>query len=164
MALQKCHECSVQVSDTAKACPQCGAKIKKPTSRWVIGVAGLIIIFTAKAVLDPDPTIEKPAAPAKTAEQIAAGAKKEAEFQKVVAGAYILKQGMKNPVSFKLESATMMADGSICYEYRSTNSFNAVVPGRYVMAPKNSGDSAASWNKYCGGKSGTDYTSARQAL
>lgn len=164
MALQKCHECSAQVSDNAKACPQCGAKIKKPTSRWVIGLAGLIVIFTAKAMLDPGPTTDKPAVPAKSAEQIAAGAKKEAEFQKVVAGAHILKQGMKNPDSFKLESAAMMADGSICYEYRSTNSFNAVVPGRYVVAPKNSGESAASWNKYCGGKSGTDYTSARQAL
>lgn len=97
-------------------------------------------------------------------EQTAAKAKKEAEFQRVVMGAYLLKQRMKNPDSFKLESAAMMADGSICYEYRSTNSFNAVVPGRYVVAPKNSGESAASWNKYCGGKSGTDYTSARQAL
>ena len=121
------------------------------------------IVWMVNAVT-PSDSMPVKKAPTQTPEKIAAKEKKEGEFQKVVAGAYILKQGMKNPDSFKLESAAMMADGSICYEYRSTNSFNAVVPGRYVMAPKNSGDSAASWNKYCGGKSGTDYTSARQAL
>jgi len=29
MALKKCHECGQQVSTSAKACPRCGAKVKK---------------------------------------------------------------------------------------------------------------------------------------
>lgn len=30
MALTKCHECGNDVSTQAKACPKCGAKVKKP--------------------------------------------------------------------------------------------------------------------------------------
>lgn len=99
-----------------------------------------------------------------TPEQKATKLKKETEFQRVVLGAILLKTRMKNPDSFKLETATMMKSGFICYEYRATNSFNAVVPGTFVVASKVASQEAKDWNKYCAGQSGTDYTSARQAL
>lgn len=102
--------------------------------------------------------------PVLTAEQIAAKAKTEADFQTVVMGAKVLKNSMKNPASFELESALQLADGTVCYRYRSTNSFNAVVPGVYIMRSTSGSTTASDWNKYCAGKTGTDQTHARQAL
>lgn len=39
MALLACHECQGQVSDEAKVCPHCGAKVKKPAGEGGNGVA-----------------------------------------------------------------------------------------------------------------------------
>ncbi|ENX22472.1 hypothetical protein F892_01714 [Acinetobacter vivianii] len=49
MALINCKECGVQVSTQAKACPNCGAKVKKPTSifTWIILVIVVFGIFAA---------------------------------------------------------------------------------------------------------------------
>lgn len=107
-----------------------------------------------------------PAPPAITAtpEQDAVKLKKEAEFQRVVLGAKLLKSAAKNPDSFQLTSAVLMADGAICYEYRATNSFNAVVPGVFVLTSGQASKESADWNRHCAGKNGTNYTSARQAL
>ena len=44
MALLECKDCSNLVSDSAKACPQCGAKI--PKTKWWLW-APLAIIFVA---------------------------------------------------------------------------------------------------------------------
>lgn len=47
MALTKCKECGNDVSTTAKACPKCGAKVKKPTSlamKVLLGVLGFGIV------------------------------------------------------------------------------------------------------------------------
>lgn len=89
---------------------------------------------------------------------------KEAQFRTVVAGARWLKQNMHNPASFELVSATMIDDKAICYEYRGTNSFNAIVLNRRVITDNvNSGD-RKEWNKHCAGKSGTDFTHARRAI
>lgn len=162
MALAKCHECGHQVSTDAKACPQCGAKIKQPTSRFTILIVGLICIGFAKFIFDPEPS--PPPVAEQTPEQAAAKLKKEAEFQRVVIGAKALKQAAKNPDSFKLTSAALMESGAICYEYRATNSFNAVTPGKFVVSKNGGSAEAAAWNKHCGGKSGTDYSYARQAL
>lgn len=175
MALIKCHECGNQVSTDAKTCPQCGAKIRKRHSKgqWLlIGLATVgIVSCIAKTQGNTDRrTNELSAAEAKKSpEQKTAEAaeklKKEAEFQRVVAGAKVIKQGTKNPDSFNLNSATLMADGSICYEYRATNSFNAVVPGKLVITKNNkTTQKGRDWNKFCGGKTGTDYSHARQAI
>jgi DNA-directed RNA polymerase subunit RPC12/RpoP len=47
MSLLKCHECSNEVSSEAKACPKCGAKVKKPTSliaKIVLALLGVAIL------------------------------------------------------------------------------------------------------------------------
>ncbi|ENX60732.1 conserved hypothetical protein [Acinetobacter proteolyticus] len=51
MALINCKECGVQVSTQAKACPSCGAKVKKPTSvlTWII--LGLVVFGVFGAML-----------------------------------------------------------------------------------------------------------------
>ena len=46
MAIQKCHECGKDVSTTAKACPNCGASVKKPLLQRNIGCLGGIVIIS----------------------------------------------------------------------------------------------------------------------
>lgn len=46
MALQKCHECGKDISDEAKSCPSCGAKVKKvkkPVGPLGIAFCGLLL-------------------------------------------------------------------------------------------------------------------------
>ncbi len=72
MALIKCKECGAEVSSSAKACPKCGAKVKRP-----IGAAGVLVaiaiggfaylMFPAKEIVSatssavgPSPSNESP--------------------------------------------------------------------------------------------------------
>jgi hypothetical protein len=44
MAMTKCRECSAEISDSAKACPKCGAKV--PRTKWWLWIPlGLIVAF-----------------------------------------------------------------------------------------------------------------------
>lgn len=90
---------------------------------------------------------------------------KEARFRLGMVYARALKKAMKNPDSFKLEQALRMADGTFCFQYRATNSFNAIVPGQAFVGSKGksgvsdgSGRFASQWNRYCGGKSGDNFS------
>lgn len=130
--LIKCKECGKETSDTAKACPNCGAAVPKGTSTftWVIGgfmavMFGIYITGQAGGLGPPkaDPT----------AEQAAATKKADAELRAILSALAGLKQSVKNPKSFDLESLVEFPGGSACFEYRATNSFNAVVPGRAVF-------------------------------
>src|SRR5262249_4993740 len=58
----------------------------------------------------------------------------EARWRRDVLAIRQLRSNMKNPDSFKLEEALRMDDGTLCLTYRATNSFNAIVPGRAVIA------------------------------
>lgn len=46
-----------------------------------------------------------------------------------------IKAATKNPASFHLESFVIFDGGATCYEFRGTNSFNAIVPGRALYLP-----------------------------
>ena len=174
MALVKCQECGNQISTDAKACPQCGAKARPAHSKgqWLfIGLATIgIVSCIAKSQTDTEQSaaalsaVESQKSPEQRLAEKAQKAKSEAEFQSVVKGAKMLKSSMKNPDSFKLNSAIKMDDGTICYQYRSTNSFNAIVPGYFVSFANKGSQSVGDWNKFCAEKSGTDYSHARQAL
>lgn len=166
MALTTCAECGAQVSTSAKACPGCGAKPKKPTGLFTKLVAGFIgIVFLQWIYTSATaPAKTEPVAVPKSAEQVAKEVKAEADFQRVVKGAKLLKANAKNPDSFKLESAILMPDDTICYEYRATNSFNAVVLERMTVTAKGGSREATAWNQYCANKTGANMTHARQAL
>lgn len=90
--------------------------------------------------------------------------KEEAEFQRAVAGAKQLRASARNPDSFKLESALIMDDGAVCYEFRSQNGFGGMDRAQAVLAPSGKFKSSESsgfgslWNKECGGKTGEDDT------
>lgn len=67
MALIKCSECNHDVSTAAKACPNCGAKVKALTSKIIKVMAGLLVLFIAfnfiaiKLVTAPDKTSDNQA-------------------------------------------------------------------------------------------------------
>lgn len=82
-------------------------------------------------------------------------AREEAQWQEAIRYVVALRKGMKNPDSFKLESAIRTKDGFYCFEYRATNSFNAMIPGQAIVG---NGKAATSdqrnvmvplWNKHC---------------
>lgn len=77
-----------------------------------------------------------------------------------------LKKAMRDPDSFKLESALMIdATGAVYYEYRARNGFGglnvgvAVIScdGKHFKVKENDGNSfVALWNKECANKAGTE--------
>lgn len=134
------------------------------------------LIFIAWGISNKSPSIPLPTPPAeskaakKAPEPTPAEAAAEQEFQRAVLLTRRLRDSMKNPASFQLESAIKMGDGSLCLTYRATNSFNAIVPGRTVVTAKGaaaSNDGALFpklWNHHCGNKTGSDITYLRRAL
>lgn len=105
-----------------------------------------------------------PDKPPPTPEQVLEKTMRDLEFRQAVAGARALKANMKNPASFELVFAGMNDEKTMCYEYRGTNSFNAVVTNRYVIGEGVASGEPAAWNKHCAGQRLTDYTHARRAL
>lgn len=131
--------------------------------RWILYLfIGLAVIAAIGSQAAPPATT----APVRTPEPAA----EEARFQKDAAAVRSLKASMKNPASFKMEQALRMDDGTLCVTYRATNSFNAIVPGRAVVAAGKivTSDQAdvfpTRWNSRCVGKRGSDVTYIRQAI
>jgi hypothetical protein len=93
----------------------------------------------------------------------------ESRFQEGMIYARVLKKSMKNPDSFKLEQTIRTADGFYCFEYRATNSFNAIIPGRAFVGNGKSGTSdmgsqfAPLWNRYCA-RPGEDFGTITYAM
>jgi hypothetical protein len=159
MALIKCSECGREVSDQAENCPHCGASVPQPMSRWKILVAGVFALAVGMAIFKDDRPPPPPAA-----RPTAAEIQTEKDFQTVVAGARWIKGSMKNPASFELVSALMIGHDVVCYKYRGTNSFNAIVPNYRVITNTVNSGSDKDWNRYCAGKPGTDYSYASHAM
>lgn len=60
--------------------------------------------------------------------------REDAQLQLITAAALTLKQNMRNPDSFVLESALLMSGkGSVCYTYRAQNGFGGMDRGRAVL-------------------------------
>lgn len=172
MALTKCKDCGREISDTARACPHCGAPPPKKTSlfTWVVG--GLFALVLTQCVMRQagreDRQVSKPAL---TPEQIAQRAKADEDLRRAVAATRVIKKSMKDPESFKLESFVYYDGGAVCVEFRAKNSFGAVVPGKGVF------DGAAAiltnadgnrfvkvWNDTCTRPGGQDRAAGVNAL
>ncbi len=158
MALMACQECGAKVSTEAKACPSCGVKPKKPTSRLALGIAGLVLFGIIYGIAtQPEPRVQSP-------EELAAAAAKEREFQVVASRLRALKAAMKNPASFELVEADLADNGTLCVKYRATNSFNAVTTSIYAVNSTMASDKVADWNKHCTGVPLRDFKHARHAI
>ena len=161
MALIKCKECGNEVSTTAKSCPKCGAKITKPASKLGIFFALLVSFIFFKAIITNEPV---PPAPTQTAEQKLAQNKQNAALQRATSGAIMLKNSMRNPDSFKLESALVInGTGAVCYDYRAQNGFGGINAEHAVLSGdgkqfKTSSTEGFSklWNVECAGKNGQE--------
>lgn len=148
MALKACHECKGQISTTAKACPHCGAAVKKPPS-VVGGIAGgLLLVFMAFVIFGGS---KAPPPAQKTPEQQAAEEKFQQESAEDAVRVCSLRSAMKNPDSFKVVRVVRGSAGQLCVQYRATNSFNAVTtesvrfpaPGKGAPSPTSACDANA---------------------
>lgn len=79
-------------------------------------------------------------------------------------GGATLKKSMRNPDSFKVESALAMeTTGAVCYEYRAQNGFggmnmeNAVLTATGDFKTESMDGFSRLWNKNCANQSGYEY-------
>ena len=105
---------------------------------------------------------------------------RDTQLQAITAVALQLKNNMRNPDSFKLESALLIAGAdAVCFTYRAQNGFGGMNRGHAVLTgarfdPKLSGREVFAnvqlktseepgftrlWNKECAGKSGEEKVS-----
>lgn len=157
----KCRECEKEISTEARACPNCGAKIKKSSGCLAIALLAIAVPMFLAAIN----TSEKPHAPPKSKEQIEAETKREAAFQKVVIALKGVKTAMRNQDSIVWEGIGANDDASvICIEYRGQNGFGGISREFAVFLKGKVSQSTDSWNKNCARKNLIDMMYARQAL
>lgn len=148
MALKECNECRSMVSTSAKACPQCGAKIPKP-KLWLWIPLGLIMAFFIFAAMLPED-------------------KNRSEAIKFTS---IVKRMMKDPQSFEVVELRISNLGAFCLTYRAKNSFNAYLQGHAVQTPDGkiqidgvSGTDEYLWAGYCSNGDGRPLTVSNSYL
>ena len=97
---------------------------------------------------------------------------RERKFQLAVAGAMTLRDSMRNPESFVVESA-FVVDGTdtLCYEYRAQNGFGGMNREMAVISIKSnkvvngrSNKVFALWNKECANKPSESIDTVNTAL
>lgn len=172
MALVKCKECGKDVSTAAKACPSCGAAPPKKTGllTWIVG--GMVAWGMGSCILSQTAREQnRPASPPPTAEQLAAKAKEDADINKALAAARVIKSSTKDPASFQLESFYYFPGGAVCVEFRGKNSFGAVVPGKGVfdggqriLSNADGNKFVALWNEVCTKAGGQERSGGVKAL
>lgn len=166
MSLINCKECANVVSSEAETCPKCGVKIAAESmgcgTKIAIFVIGVVFIGAMSRISSNESA--SIASIPETPEQAAEKKKVDDAVEKAILGAVMLKKSMRDPDSFKLESANVI-DGTsaVCYEYRAKNGFGGVNASKAVF----SGDGkmfktsemegfSRRWNKECAGKSGSE--------
>lgn len=164
MTLITCKDCKQEFSTDAKSCPNCGAK--KPKSKKTSPLTWFVAIFLGIPVImgiAQNSSGIKNEVP-KTAEE----QKADEVVQRALLGSRMLKSSMRDPDSYKLETAIVINDsGAVCYEYRANNGFGGVNIGSAVL----SGDGKSFkthemngfeklWNIECENKTGYDAATA----
>ena len=178
MALVACKECGKKISKKAEVCPNCGFKPKRTSlfTKIVAIVIGVpFVLGIIGAVIGSNTESSVASAPAKTPEQLAAEtkaraerkaaeAKEQAQMKYAMLGGATLKKSMRNPDSFKVDSAIAMeATGAVCYTYRAQNGFGGINVESAVLT--STGDFKTEsmdgfhnlWNKNCAKQRGIDY-------
>jgi|DEB19_MinimDraft_2_1074335.scaffolds.fasta_scaffold95474_1 hypothetical protein len=150
MALVKCKECGAKVSNTAKACPKCGApdfieSVQKNSSRIVkYGGAFVAVVILGSAMVgtmtrqeDPNSNIARA-----TAESI--------------------RTISRDPDSVKIEKMLITPDGSTkCVQYQAKNGFGGTNREFVVIFKGGVSKDLSEWASFCPG-SLTDYAAHAQ--
>lgn len=145
MALKECAECGNQVSTTAKACPQCGAKMpRKKWWLWIpLSIFGVLILMAI----------------------IGANLPEDKSRNEAIRFASVVKRMMKDPSSFDVVELRMSNIGAICLTYRAKNGFNAYLQNHAVKTADGKiqidGVDATDkflWDAYCANGSGRTIT------
>jgi hypothetical protein len=158
MALTKCHECGREISSESKTCPLCGAKAKKPTGMAVKILAVLFAIgLFGMIIRGSEETADQPSSPQDPL--------KEMRYEKTAIAAKTLKNAMRNPDSFQVESILASDDaGIVCVRYRSQNGFGGMNREYVVYRNGKPSQNREVWNKYCTDMPLNDMTYVRTAL
>jgi hypothetical protein len=144
VALLKCGECGKEHSDSVAACPHCG--FKRPKKVGVLGIVFAGVLGLAVYQCNSPTSVQV----AKSPEQVAAEAKKEAAFQRVVAAMQIVIDAARNPESVKWDTVLANDDASvICLGYRAQNGFGGMNKEIVVVAKGTASQKAAVWNRHC---------------
>lgn len=163
MTLISCSECGKQVSDEAKTCPECGAKIKKPY-KWTWWKIALVIFpFFAIAVSQYQDEQRKAAEAAKSPEQRAAETKqklaRDLRYTMTYSAAKTIKDNLRDPASVQWISIRANENGSVvCFDFRARNGVGglnreqyAYVKGQVSSINPSNSRLAGIWNKNCAG-------------
>lgn len=140
--------------------------------RWwmllIMGIIGVQAMSAYDRYTTPPPV---PMTAEERAAQAASEQRQQLEKQKdrealglVLQAVATVKANLKNPASFELVSATLMADSVVCLVYRGTNSFNAIITEQATAMGAVVSKSAKQWDKYCAGQSGKDYAGHIQGI
>lgn len=139
MALIKCSECGNEVSDKAKNCPKCGAKVKVPMGKkhWIaIGVAALSVTYCMSV------SNKYPSAPPDPM--------KDVRLDKTRSAVDALKESLRDSESLRINKVFSNADGSVvCIDYAARNGFGGMNKDfvTYLNGVPKVGTQA--WNKNC---------------
>ena len=148
MGLVACAECGNKISDSAKACPQCGAKVKRTSLLTkifavIFGFAILSAILGGNGGSTGDATTPPPEI---TAEKKAENAR---VINTIATGAAVV-QSLRNPDSVKWTSIRADTDGTtVCFEYRAQNGFGGMNQEHVSYVKGTPSQDVATWNKHC---------------
>ena len=138
MALVNCKECGAQVSDTAKACPKCGApdfvEVAPKNSSGIIkyGVPFVVIVILASVLVGNRNAGEDPNVTA---------ARATAESIRTLA---------RDPDSVKIEQLLITADGATrCVQYQAKNGFGGTNREFVVILKDQASKDLSAWARYC---------------
>ncbi|OGB00436.1 MAG: hypothetical protein A3E25_05465 [Burkholderiales bacterium RIFCSPHIGHO2_12_FULL_69_20] len=154
MSLIACKECGAKISTKAPACPSCGAKRPRETSRAAKLAALLLAVFGALLIYTK--ATEPPATP----QQIAAKASDAKRGALAYDLAATIKARVRDPDSLKVTWIGVNSSATTaCASYRARNGFGGMNSERAVIVDRKPLEpTEGNWNTYCPGL--RDYTSA----
>lgn len=160
MALTKCHECSGTISSSAKACPHCGAGVKKSSllGKLLLGLLAFVVLSSVISAFTEKPTAASaPAAkPALADKSEAMQAKRWALIEELVeAGAFGnvessngVARAWVTPLFQQLDYATKQSYIGVIYAYY----FDGSSSSNFVRVIDNqTGKTIGSFNPLSGG-------------
>jgi hypothetical protein len=157
MAVGKCKQCSGMLASSAKACPHCGAVVRKTSVvTWLLlAIFAFPVLGMAVAAFTPD-------TPEQIAEDTARKAIAAEAYKRdmaIIAAERSVKAKLKDPESAQFSPSVYTSAGYVCGSVNARNSFGAYSGTQAFLMPENGvgarvDDGSASfseiWQKHCG--------------